>query len=111
MYSPYPYKERMIQDGELINIISVGRFVEKKGFDDLLSALAIVKEKSKRTFKCYIIGDGELKDKLFNLTEKLKLKDVVEYKGYMKIEDIINHFSNTHLFVQPSKTAINGDME
>ncbi len=107
----YPYKERVFHDGELIKIISVGRFVEKKGFDDLLKALAIVKEKSKRLFKCYIIGGGALKDKLFNLTERLNLKDIVEYKGYMKIEDITNYFFDMHLFVQPSKTSRRGDME
>ncbi len=107
----YPYKKRALNDGELINIISVGRFVEKKGFDDLLQALAIVKAKSKKLFKCYIIGDGSQKVKLFNLTERLKLSDVVEYKGYMKIEDVINYFSNMHLFVQPSKKSRSGDME
>ena len=107
----YPYKKRVFHDGELIKIISVGRFVEKKGFDDLLQALAIAKEKSKRLFRCYIIGNGMLKDKLFNMTERLNLRDVVEYKGYMKIEDIISYFSKMHLFVQPSKTAGDGDME
>ncbi len=107
----YPYNQRIFHDGELIKIISVGRFVEKKGFDDLLRAIAIVKEKSKKAFRCYIIGGGELKDKLFDMTERLNLNDVVEFKGYMKVEDIINYFSNMHLFVQPSKTARNGDME
>lgn len=107
----YPYKERNLHNGELIKIISVGRFIEKKGFDDILRALAIVKEKSKRLFKCYIIGDGVLKDKLLNMTENLKLWDVVEFKGYMKVEDIIKMFSDTHLFLQPSKTASDGDME
>lgn len=107
----YPYNKRIFHDGELFKIVSVGRFVEKKGFDDLLRAIAIVKEKSKRLFRCYIIGNGTLKDELFNMTERLNLNDVVEFKGYMKVEDIINYFLNVHLFVQPSKTARNGDME
>ncbi len=107
----YPYKERTPHDGEPVNIISVGRFVEKKGFDDLLRALAIVKEKSKKAFKCYIIGDGVMKDELFALTDQLKLKDIVEYKGFMNMEAIITFFMGMHVFVQPSKTARNGDME
>ena len=45
------------------------------------------------------------------MTESLKLWDVVEFKGYMKIEDIIKMFSDTHLFMQPSKTASDGDKE
>jgi colanic acid/amylovoran biosynthesis glycosyltransferase len=107
----YPYKERKSHDGEPVNIISVGRFVEKKGFDDLLRALAIVKQKSRKAFKCYIIGNGMMKDELYALTEQLKLNDIIEYKGSMNMEAIIAYFRDMHLFVQPSKTARNGDME
>jgi colanic acid/amylovoran biosynthesis glycosyltransferase len=107
----YPFKERQFYDGEMVKIISVGRFVEKKGFDDLLRALAIVKRKTIRPIKCCIVGDGSLREELFSLTEDLNLQDVVEYKGYMKIEDIMNYFLDMHVFVQPSKTAQNGDME
>jgi len=107
----YPSWKRRIRRDDIFNIVSVGRFVEKKGFDDLLRALAIVKEKAQRKFKCYIIGDGPLRNKLFKMTKELGLQDEVEYKGYMKIEDIIKFFKNMHLFVQPSKTAKSGDME
>ncbi|MFN6946986.1 MAG: glycosyltransferase [Cytophagaceae bacterium] len=107
----YPFKERSYRDGDPIRIISVGRFVEKKGFDDLLRALAIVKSKTKKPFTCSIIGDGPLREELFSLTKRLNLQDVIEYKGYMKIEDIVKHLFDAHVFVQPSKTARNGDME
>ncbi len=52
-----------------------------------------------------------MKDELHALTQRLKLKDVVEYKGFMNIEAIISLFLDMYLFVQPSKTARNGDME
>lgn len=107
----YPFGERKLKDGERVQIVSVGRFVEKKGFDDLLRALAIIKEKTDKSFECNIIGGGLLEKKLHALTDELNLNDVVNYKGYMKIEDIINYFQNMHLYVQPSKTASNGDME
>ena len=58
-----------------------------------------------------IIGDGALKDRLYKLTEEMKLNDVVEYKGYMKLEDVIDNFLKSHLCLQPSKTAADGDME
>lgn len=109
--SSYPFWERKIESRDIFNIVSVGNFVEKKGFDDLLRALTIVKEKAKRKFRCHIIGDGPLRNKLFEMTKDLDLQDEVEYKGYMKIEDIINYFQNMHLYVQPSKTASDGDME
>jgi colanic acid/amylovoran biosynthesis glycosyltransferase len=107
----YPYSERTLRDNEPVKIISVGRFVEKKGFDDLLKALKIVKQKSRRAFECLIVGDGLLRDELFQLAKRLNLGDVVKFQGYMKVEDVINCFLDKHLFVQPSKTARDWDME
>jgi len=107
----YPFWKRKIKKDEPFNIVSVGNFVEKKGFDDLIRALAIIKKRAKKKFKCYIIGDGPLRNKLFKMTENLGLQDEVEYKGYMKIGNIIEFLKNMHLFVQSSKTAKDGDME
>lgn len=107
----YPFGERTLKEEERAQIVSVGRFVEKKGFDDLLRALAIVKEKTDKPFECNIIGGGPLEKELRALTDELNLNDLVDYKGYMKIEDIINYFQNMHLYLQPSKTASDGDME
>lgn len=107
----YVFRERKIKEGDPANIVSVGRFVEKKGFDDLLRALAIVKLKSKKLFNCTIIGGGPLENELQNLTDDLNIRDIVEFKGYMKIQDIMNLFQKMHFFVQPSKTAKDGDME
>lgn len=107
----YPYNERKINLDETVNIISVGRFVEKKGFDDLMRALAIVKEKSSRKFRCYIVGDGPLKERIHSLVKSLKMDDIVEFRGFMSIDKILNLFKEMHFFVQPSKTAQDGDME
>lgn len=107
----YPFAERIMKGDELFHIISVGRFVEKKGFDDLLRAISIVKEKTDKKFFCSIVGGGELEKELHVLADNLHINDVVEWKGYMKIEDIINFYMRGHIFAQPSKTAKNGDME
>jgi colanic acid/amylovoran biosynthesis glycosyltransferase len=107
----YEFKERMLALEETVNIISVGRFVEKKGFDDLLKALAIVKQRTKRAFRCTIVGGGPLENELQKMTDELKVRDLVDYRGYMRIQDIIKLFGKMHFFVQPSKTARDGDME
>ncbi len=107
----YPFIERTMKNDEPFHIISVGRFVEKKGFDDLLRALAIVKEKTNKKFLCSIVGGGELEKELHLLADELHINDVVDWKGYMKIEDVISFYMKGHIFVQPSKTAKNGDME
>lgn len=107
----YPYRARALQRGECGQIVSVGRFVEKKGFDDLLRALAIVRERTARAFRCLIIGDGVLRETLVKLTEELKLEDIVEFRGYMRREEIVQLFLQMHVFAQPSKTSAAGDME
>lgn len=107
----FPYSERKIADGEIMRIVSVGRFVEKKGFDDLLHATAIVKEKAPRSFMLHIIGGGMLEKELKALAKKLQIEDVVRFEGLMKVQDVVKLYTTAHLFVQASKTAANGDME
>ncbi len=46
----YVFRERKIKEGDPVNIVSVGRFVEKKGFDDLLMTLALCWTSKIRTF-------------------------------------------------------------
>lgn len=106
-----PFATRSITEGETVEILSVGRFVEKKGFDDLLRALAIVKEKATRPFRATIIGGGELEPQLKQMAHDLDIEDIVAFPGFMKVQDVIKKFLTSHLYVQPSKTASNGDME
>src|SRR3989344_1425387 len=107
----YPFKERKLEPGNVIQMATVGRFVEKKGFDDILRALAIVKNKTDKKFMCNIIGGGPLEPNLRAIAEELGLNDVVSFRGYMRLEDIINYFLKMHFYLQPSKTASDGDME
>lgn len=107
----FPFVERTVAKNERVEIISVGRFVEKKGFDDLLRALAIVKQKASRPFHCTIVGGGELETKLKTMASELQLNDVVSFPGFVKLQEVIKLFLKSHLYLQPSKTASNGDME
>jgi len=107
----YRFSRKYCKPNERVEIISVGRFVEKKGFDDLLRALTLVKDRITRPFRCTVVGDGRLRGDILKLTKELNLEKEVKYTGYMTIENIKNLFNQMHFFVQPSKTAKNGDME
>jgi len=107
----FPFSRRSIKKGETMRIVSVGRFVEKKGFDDLLRATAIVKKKAKRSFMLYIIGGGVLEAELKVLAKELNVLDAVRFEGFMKVQDVVKFLATAHLFVQASKTAKDGDME
>jgi len=108
----YPYHRRTLaaEHAEL-RIVAVGRFVEKKGFDDLLRAVAIVRKQSPRPVRCTVIGGGPLEVELRSLAESLGVADIVEFGGYMPVERVIELFGDMHVLVQPSKTAADGDME
>jgi colanic acid/amylovoran biosynthesis glycosyltransferase len=107
----YPFSERRCPADVPVELVSVARFVEKKGLDDLLRALAIVKQRTRRAFRCSIVGSGQMDGQLRELTLSLGLRSDVEFKGSMKIEDIIALLPEMHIMVQPSKTAKDGDME
>jgi len=107
----YPFSERTCRREVPIEMISVARFVEKKGVDDLLTALSIVRQRTERKFYCSIIGSGQLEQQLRQLRSELFLEDLVDFKGYMKVEDIVQLLPKMHMMIQPSKTASDGDME
>lgn len=107
----FPFARRSINEGEKMRIVSVGRFVEKKGFDDLLRAVAILKKKASRPFSLHIIGGGTLEAKLKALAKELGVTDVVHFEGVMKVQDVVKFLTTAHLYIQASKTASDGDME
>jgi len=108
----YPFRPRLkIDAASPAKFCSVGRFVEKKGFDDLFEALAIVKRERPGSFVCEVVGGGPLAETLARQISRLNLEQEVKFLGYRRIEEIILWFLDQHLFIQPSKTARNGDME
>ncbi|NNM84034.1 glycosyltransferase [Candidatus Parcubacteria bacterium] len=99
------------KEGKPIEMVSVGRFVEKKGFDDLLRAVAILKKNTRKPFLLTIVGGGPLEDEMQKLAKDLDILDVVRFAGRMQPEEILALHRQSHLYVQTSKTAANGDME
>jgi colanic acid/amylovoran biosynthesis glycosyltransferase len=107
----YPFHIRTLGEGEELRLAAVGRFVEKKGFDDLLRALAIVKERGTRPVHCTLVGAGPLDEKLRHLAAELDLDDILTFAGLMPMEEVVEVMDRVHVLVQPSKTAADGDME
>lgn len=107
----YPFRERKSDPNGPVELIFVGRLVEKKGCDDLLYALVKVRDRTGRAFRCSIIGAGPLDAELNRLATTLGLLDIVDFKGAMQIDDIILMLLDKHIIISPSKTAKNGDIE
>lgn len=81
-------------------IISVGRLVEQKGFDIAISAASIMKQKG-FNFNWYIIGNGELYDKLKTQIYNLGLDKNVFLLG--EKSNPYPYIKKADVFVQPSR--------
>lgn len=93
-----------------INILSMGRLVEKKGFDDALGAISIL-HKSFTDFHYTIIGDGPLFNSLESRIRDYHLSDKVSLAGELPPERTLEIMAGSHILLAPSKTAVDGDSE
>lgn len=79
---------------------SVGRFVNKKGFDVFIKAISILKERGVE-FKAVLGGDGDLFDDLEAYAKKHNVNDVLEFAGW--VEDKHKFFRKLDIFCLPSR--------
>lgn len=103
-FSPQPYESPPFK------ILSVGRLVAKKGYDDLLRALHILKCWD-FPFEFLHVGDGELKESVYRMASELDLIDKVRFLGTLTQEELCPLYHRSHLFVLASKIAPNGDRD
>ena len=85
-----------------LTLLSVGRLVEGKRFDLLISALSNIKDVLPQDWQALIIGDGKMKHTLQQLINELALQDHVHLLGAKSKSDIIAIMQQSDLFVLPS---------
>ncbi|MBB2672817.1 UNVERIFIED_ORG: glycosyltransferase involved in cell wall biosynthesis [Rhizobium esperanzae] len=90
-------------------ILSVGRAVEKKGYDVLLRALALLP--ADLHWRVEHIGGGEALAKLKALAAELGLSDRIVWKGALAQEDVLDHYRRADLFALACRIAANGDRD
>jgi len=90
-------------------ILSVGRAVEKKGYDDLLAALALLPEDLHWRF--VHIGGGLLSKDLRRQGEQLGLADRIAWRGAQPQGAVIEAYREADIFVLASKVAADGDRD
>lgn len=89
-------------------IMSVGRYIEKKGFGDLIRACA---ELGERDFECRIVGHGPLEEELRALAQELGVGDRVELTGPKTEREIREMLAHCYVFVLPCLTADDGSAD
>lgn len=96
--------------GATPSLISVGRLIEKKGFDDLIDACALLRNQGGQ-FRCEIIGEGPLETQLRQRIDRHQLASVVQLAGALPQHEIVARLAAASVFVLPSKAEADGGMD
>lgn len=90
-------------------LMSVGRAVEKKGYDVLLEALALLPKVL--AWRFIHIGGGELLDQLKAKAEALGLSARITWLGSLAQAEVLEQYRQSDLFVLPCRIASDGDRD
>jgi glycosyltransferase involved in cell wall biosynthesis len=91
-------------------VLAVGRLVEKKGFDILVRACAILNSQQVR-FRCTIVGTGALEHPLRAMVDELELGDLIDLPGPMPREALITLYPRASVLVAPCVIGSDGNRD
>jgi glycosyltransferase involved in cell wall biosynthesis len=92
-----------------VRILSVGRAVEKKGYDVLLRALAQLPLGVEWQFTH--VGGGDELAKLKALAAELRIDGRITWKGALDQRDILQHYRDSDLFALACRITADGDRD
>ncbi|MEM7239495.1 MAG: glycosyltransferase family 4 protein, partial [Pseudomonadota bacterium] len=105
-FPPPPERRKANQRFEML---SVGRLVEKKGYDDLLEALNLLPKAFDWHFTQ--IGGGRLSREMHTHARRLGLEKRITWLGKKDQTAVIAAMRDADLFILPSKIADDGDRD
>ncbi|MCB1209569.1 MAG: glycosyltransferase family 4 protein, partial [Verrucomicrobiales bacterium] len=89
-------------------ILSVGRLIEKKGYEDLITACSFLRDWG-LDFQCRIVGEGPLEQPLQDQIKRLHLAHNVELTGPLGMDEITHRLvSQTQVFALACATESDG---
>lgn len=106
----FKFSTRNVQNGEPVQILTVGRLVEEKGHKYAIKSIAKIIKKY-RDIEYIIAGDGPLRGELESLVSELGIKNHVRFLGVVEENEVLNLYQQAYIFVLPSVIASNGATE
>jgi len=106
----FDFLERRVDPGSTIRLITVARFLEKKGLKYSIKAVGNLVRKFPK-LQYTVVGDGDLRPDLLLLIERLNLQKNVRLIGWKTQEEIRQLFAQSHIFVLASVVSSDGDFE
>ena len=106
---PAPPTREWRAAGDPLKLMSVGRLVEKKGFDRLIAAMALLPQDL--DWHWTHIGGGGLSDLLQDMAEDAGIAQQITWRGACDQPEVIAAMRDSDLFVLPSRVAADGDRD
>jgi len=107
----FNFRERVLDNkSRKIRLLTVARFVEKKG---LIYAIEAVNKtlKKYKNIEYHIIGDGFLYAEIKRKIKGLNIEDYIKLLGWKERDEVKEEMYKSDIFILPSVTALNGDTE
>jgi glycosyltransferase involved in cell wall biosynthesis len=82
---------------------AVGRLVQVKGYDQLIQALAHVRQEVPK-LRCIIVGDGELRTELEKQVVECELDGQMHFAGMRDRAEVLSIIKASDFFVMPSRS-------
>ena len=105
--------DALARDGEdrtrPVRILSVGRAVAKKGYGDLIAALALLPPELNWRF--VHIGGGALRDTLRRQAAQCRIADRIEWRGARPQGEVLAAYRDADIFVLASRVSADGDRD
>ena len=92
-----------------VNLLAVGRAVDKKGFDDLLRALALIPPECH--WRLVHIGGGALLRELEALGRSLGIAERIEWRGPQAQAAVLDAYRTADIFALPCRVSADGDRD
>ncbi len=103
--SRYPFQPDRLAHSP-VRLLAAGRFVEKKGFDVLIEAMALL-----NGYVCELAGAGPLERRLRRQVERLGVGEQVRFAGWLSPEVLRKRMAESDVLVLPSRVASDGDRD
>jgi glycosyltransferase involved in cell wall biosynthesis len=87
-------------NNESLRLFSHGSMLERYGFQTLIEALALLKDRYPNV-QLDLLGDGEYRQALVELSQKLNIRDRVHFHGYIPLKQVPGHIRSSDICVVP----------
>ncbi len=105
-----PYRQRQAPEDGSWRCVQAGRLIEKKGLGTTLRAFAEFCKTYPQAMLT-LAGEGEMRQTLWHLAQKLGVSDRVKFTGFLGQEELRAIYAQSHLFLHPSQKGTDGNQE